>query len=109
VKRFSWKRLQQGIQTRLTDGQFYLSEEESRRRGRQVTLWEALVWLSGISIVLAMPYWFGFSPLLAVFYGSLAALLWRLSKAMPVRWAFVIAVGVALVATALLVAMTESY
>jgi hypothetical protein len=54
-----------------------------------------------------MPYWFGFSLLLVVFYGSLGALFWRLSKAMPFKWAFCVAAGLALVVTALLVAVIE--
>ena len=107
MKHSAWTRIRRAIQSLPIGGRFDLSEEEFLRRGRRVTLLEAMLWLSGISIALAMPYWFSFSPLLVVFYGSLGALLWRLSMAMSFKWAFLIAASVALVATVSLVAMME--
>ena len=107
MKNSAWTRIRRAITSLPLGSRWDLSEEEFLRRGRQVTLLEAILWLSGISIALALPAWFDCSPLLVVFYGSLGALVWRLSKAMSFKWALIIAAVVALVVTFALVALTE--
>ena len=49
----TWARIRQSVQSLTNGSQFGLSEAEILRRGRRVTLLEAMLWLSGISIALA--------------------------------------------------------
>ena len=66
-----------------------------------------MFWISAIAIALATPYWFGISSLLVFFYGTLAALSWRLSKAMPLKLAVLIAVSAAILVTAIMIALIQ--
>ena len=64
-----------------------------------MSLRELMIWITVISLALAVPAWFGLPLLPVVFYGTLGALIWRLSKAMPFNLAAFIAVVVAVKVT----------
>ncbi len=64
-----------------------------------MSLRELMIWIAVISAALAVPTWFGLPLLPVIFYGTLGALLWRLSKAMPLNLAALIAVVVAVAVT----------
>jgi hypothetical protein len=85
-----------------------LDDEELRlREGRRVSLFEAALWTTAIAFSMATPYWFGLTSLLIFFYGTLGALTWRLSKAMPVSLAVILAAIVAVIITSIMVAVIE--
>ena len=76
----------------MVDFENNLSEDPLWRRGRRISLRELMIWIAVISVALAVPNWFGIPLLPIVFYGTLGALIWRLSKAMPLNLAALIAV-----------------
>jgi hypothetical protein len=78
-----------------------LDDDPLWRRGRRMSVREVMTWITVISIALSVPAWFGLPLLPIVFYGTLGSLIWRLSKAMPLNLAALIAVVVAVSVTSL--------
>ncbi|MAD80276.1 MAG: hypothetical protein QGF59_16525 [Pirellulaceae bacterium] len=78
------------------------------RQGCRISLRELMIWITAIPVALAVPIWFDLPLLPVIFYGTLGALVWRLSKAMYFKLAVVIAfaAAVALTWTSLLI-LTE--
>lgn len=68
-------------------------------KGRRVSLREAMIWITVISIALAIPIALDLPLLPVIFYGTLGALTWRLSKAMPFNLAVLIAILAAVTIT----------
>ncbi len=64
-----------------------------------MSLREVMIWITVIALALSVPTWLGLPLLPLVFYGTLGSLIWRLSKAMPLNLAALIAVVVAVVVT----------
>ena len=84
------------------------TDESLRQAARRVSLLEALLWISGISIALATPYWFGLSSLIVIFYGTLGALTWRLSRLVSFKLALGIAFLIAFIATAIMAPIIQN-
>ena len=85
-----------------------LDDEDLRlRAGRRTSLFEVTMWITAVATALSTPYWFGQLSLLVFFYGTLGALTWRLSKALPVSLAIVTAFVLAVIVTSMMVAMIE--
>jgi hypothetical protein len=82
-------------------------EDLRLRAGRRVSLLEAILWTTAFAVSLATPYWFGLSSLLIFFYGTLGALTWRLSRAMPFTLAVVVSLTVAVMVTGIMAAVIQ--
>lgn len=82
-------------------------EPTVRSAGRKVSLLEAFVWLVGIGVVLATTFWLRELSLTIVFYTTLAALSWRLARAMHVKLALLIALTIAMAVTASMVPVLQ--
>jgi hypothetical protein len=76
-----------------------LADDPLWRRGRRISLRELMIWIAVISFALAVPNRIGLPLLPIVFYGTLGALIWRLSKAMLLNLAALIAVLTAVAVT----------
>jgi len=76
-------------------------EDALWRRGWRVSLREFMMWITAISVALAVPTWFEMPLLPVVFYGTLGGLIWRLPQAMPFSRAALIAVVTAVTLTSI--------
>jgi hypothetical protein len=76
-----------------------LDDETLQRLGQRVSIREALLWTLGFSVAFALPRWMGLSALPLAFYGTLAAVTWRLARALPFRWALGISIVLAVCLT----------
>ena len=78
-------------------------DESKRNVAIRISLFEAALWILAMAVCFASPLWLGQSSLLLTFYGPAGALTWRLSTAIPVQYAFIIALTVATMLTAAMV------